>query len=87
MACVACLPSPRYYEIRSMSGRYASYWNAFLFFENVKRADTFRVFNVLKSKHFRLNLLWSHFKSSVGSSARSNGNQTKLSSSAAFQIV
>ena len=21
----------RYYEIRSMSGRYASYWNAFLF--------------------------------------------------------
>ena len=24
-------PSRRYYEIRSMSGRYASYWNAFLF--------------------------------------------------------
>ena len=23
---------PRYYKIRSMSGRYASYWNAFLFF-------------------------------------------------------
>ena len=22
----------RYYEIRSMSGRYASYWNAFLFY-------------------------------------------------------
>ena len=32
-ACVACIPpSDRYYEIRSMSGRYASYWNAFLFF-------------------------------------------------------
>ena len=25
----AC-PPPRYYEIRSMSGQYASYWNAFL---------------------------------------------------------
>ena len=24
-------PTGRYYEIRSMSGRYASYWNAFLF--------------------------------------------------------
>ena len=28
--CVACIPPARYYEIRSMSGRYASYWNAFL---------------------------------------------------------
>ena len=28
-ACVACPPG-RYYEIRSMSGRYASYWSAFL---------------------------------------------------------
>ena len=28
--CHACPPG-RYYEIRSMSGRYASYWNAFLF--------------------------------------------------------
>ena len=29
----ACPPSPprRYYEMRSMSGRYASYWNALLF--------------------------------------------------------
>ena len=26
----AC-PLDRYYETRSMSGRYASYWNAFLF--------------------------------------------------------
>ena len=26
-----CPPPGRYYEIRSMSGRYASYWNAFLF--------------------------------------------------------
>ena len=25
-------PPPRYYEIRSMSGRYASYWNAYLFY-------------------------------------------------------
>ena len=31
-ACVAhTLPPGRYYEIRSMSGRYASSWNAFLF--------------------------------------------------------
>ena len=30
--CATHAPSPgRYYEIRSMSGRYASYWNAFLF--------------------------------------------------------
>ena len=29
--CVACMPpSGRYYEIRSMSGRYASCWNEFL---------------------------------------------------------
>ena len=28
--CMACTPPARYYEIRSMSGRYASYWNAFL---------------------------------------------------------
>ena len=28
----------RYYEIRSMSGRYASYWNAFLFMTNFYRA-------------------------------------------------
>ena len=28
----ACeMPAGRYYEIRSISGRYASYWNAFLF--------------------------------------------------------
>ena len=31
-ACMAHMsPLGRYYEIRSMSGRYASYWNAFLF--------------------------------------------------------
>ena len=31
-ACMAHPPPPsRYYEIWSMSGRYASYWNAFLF--------------------------------------------------------
>ena len=29
-AC-ACMSPGRYYEIRSMRGRYASYWNAFLF--------------------------------------------------------
>ena len=31
--CMACTPPPpdRYYKIQSMSGRYASYWNAFLF--------------------------------------------------------
>ena len=29
-ACVACIPPTRYYEIQSMSGQYASYWNAFL---------------------------------------------------------
>ena len=27
----------RYYEIRSMSGRYASYWNAFLFASWIKK--------------------------------------------------
>ena len=32
-ACMAHTPPPsRYYEIRSMSVRYTSYWNAFLFF-------------------------------------------------------
>ena len=31
-------PSGRYYEIWSMSGRYASYWNAFLLlFSNLKK--------------------------------------------------
>ena len=30
-ACMACMPPGRYYEIRSMSGWYTSYWNAFLF--------------------------------------------------------
>ena len=29
--CMAGGVRGRYYEIRSMSGRYASYWNAFLF--------------------------------------------------------
>ena len=29
--CATHAPPGRYYEIRSMSGRYASYWNAFLF--------------------------------------------------------
>ena len=29
-ACVVHMPPDRYYEIRSMSGWYASYWNAFL---------------------------------------------------------
>ena len=29
-ACMACMAPGRYYEIRSMSGLYASYWNAFL---------------------------------------------------------
>ena len=28
--CMAYTPQTRYYEIRSMSRRYASYWNAFL---------------------------------------------------------
>ena len=28
-ACMACMP-PRFQEIQSMSGQYASYWNAFL---------------------------------------------------------
>ena len=31
-ACMPCTPPPpaRYYEIQTMSRRYASYWNAFL---------------------------------------------------------
>ena len=28
--CMACMPPCRYYKIWSMSGRYVSYWNAFL---------------------------------------------------------
>ena len=31
-ACMGWCVRSRYYEIRSMSGRYASYWNAFLFY-------------------------------------------------------
>ena len=30
-ACMPPTPPGKYDEIRSMSGRYASYWNAFLF--------------------------------------------------------
>ena len=30
-ACMAWGVHSRYYEIRSMNGQYASYWNAFLF--------------------------------------------------------
>ena len=33
-AIMACTPPfGRYYEIRSMTGQYASYWNAFLFYK------------------------------------------------------
>ena len=32
-------PPSRYYEIRSMSGRYASYWNAFLFRTVFERSE------------------------------------------------
>ena len=40
-ACVAHTPPPpgRHYEIRSMSLRYASYWNAFLFYNAVTSVD------------------------------------------------
>ena len=34
-AYMACTPPDKYYEIWSMSGQYASYWNAFLFVVNV----------------------------------------------------
>ena len=33
-----------YNEIRSMSGRYASYWNAFLFIETLVFASLFQLF-------------------------------------------
>ena len=33
-ACPPPTTAARYYEIRSMSGRYASYWNVFLFYFN-----------------------------------------------------
>ena len=33
-ACMAGGVRGRYYEIRSMSGRYALYWNAFLFYND-----------------------------------------------------
>ena len=35
--CVAGGDPGRYYEIRSMSGRYASYWNVFLFTTGIPR--------------------------------------------------
>ena len=35
-ACMACMPPSRYYEIQLMSGRYASYWNAFLLLATTK---------------------------------------------------
>ena len=34
-AYMACTPPEKYYEIWSMNGQYASYWNAFLFVVNV----------------------------------------------------
>ena len=41
-----CAPSPgRFYEIQSMSGRYASYWNAFLFEHDFPHAT-----NITKSQ-------------------------------------
>ena len=33
----------RYHEIRSMSGRYASYWNAFLFVIFLTRSEMYRI--------------------------------------------
>ena len=42
-------PPGRYYEIRSMSGRYASYWNAFLFifYLQIREKDQKSKFKVL----------------------------------------
>ena len=40
-----------YNEIRSMSGRYASYWNAFLLAEG-ERKNYYRL--LVKTKHFSL---------------------------------
>ena len=50
--CMACMPPPgRYYDIWSLSGRYASYWNAFLYynlhFKRSQLALTREVCNIL----------------------------------------
>ena len=42
-ACVVGGMHGRYYEIRSMSGRYASYWNAFLLIIFLHNAAAFTV--------------------------------------------
>ena len=36
-------PPPQYYEMRSMSGQYASYWNAFLLEQEIKIVTTNRI--------------------------------------------
>ena len=54
-ACVAgghawYTPPRRYYEIRSMSGRYASYWNAFLLFNCSDVQDVLEMMGVFHNK-------------------------------------
>ena len=43
-------PPGRYYEIRSMSGRYASYWNAFLLFNCSDVQDVLEMMGVFHDK-------------------------------------
>ena len=71
----ACPPShtcplPGYYEMRSMSGRYASYWNAFLFYIRSVFFFIFKV-EVLNTRPSILNLgLLQRIHDSTGASLK-----------------
>ena len=62
-------PPPRYYGIRSTSGRYASYWNAYVWFRNVHATMvgilSFHVRNVWKGNIVANNVVYEGKKSSV----------------------
>ena len=60
-------PPARYYEMLSMSGRYASYWNAFLFRADFKRSKLARIpwnallFEIWLNPNFlKKNFTWLH---------------------------
>ena len=74
------LPPCGYYEIRSMSGRYASHWNAFLLFIYLVSSLQITVFidrNLLSNSHFDLLVImdrcpFSHVQS-IDKRQRNNG--------------
>ena len=59
-ACMACMPPGRYCEIRSMSGQYASYWNAFLSYQNIKTSFPLLNLGSRKSSNLR-QISWTMF--------------------------